>query len=367
MPPFKALTTISFPNLSQYLDTLIHSFSAHNMTLRPDGDGHAITSSFGLARMVPRPGVLDVSVEARDPADFNRLKHELTALIQFVARQEALDIAWTGDRQGARPSPDLRVLTVRQVEDVTPRLRRITFSGEDLDRYAVPDQIHCRLLFQDKDVVVPEWPHLDDDGRILWPESGRLLSRIFTVRRVDPRVGTLTIDFVLHGGGGPGAAWARTATPGDIVGILGPAAHGPRPARAYLLAGDETGLPGIARILEDLPATARGLALVEVADAGEEQELIKPDGVVLRWLHRAGRPKDARSPLIDALRSWCPPEDRDGLFCWVGAEYATFRALRAHLRDTLGLPASQVVAFSHWRRGMSEDDIAEAGIASVSA
>ncbi|CAO3383007.1 DUF2218 domain-containing protein [Azospirillum argentinense] len=367
MPTLKAQATIAFPNLARYLDTIIESFSAHNMELRPDGDGHAVLSSFGTARLIPGPGVLHLAVEAADPAAFNRLKHELTGLVDFVARPENLDIVWTGDAAGAVLPTDLRVLTVREVRTLTPRMRRIVFTGDDLARYAVPDQIHCRLLFQEKDAADPQWPHLDDNGRIVWPAAGTLASRIFTVRRIDAAAGTLDIDMVVHDGGGPGASWAAAAAPGDVVGILGPAAYGPKPAGWYLLAGDETGLPGIARILEGLPDTARGVALIEVADAAEEQTIDAPPGIEVRWLHRDGAAAGTTTLLPDALRALELPADRDDLFAWVGAEHAAFRAMHAHLRTGVGLPASRMIAFSHWRRGMSEADIVKAGIAAVLA
>lgn len=367
MSILQARASIAFPRLSDYIEKIIESFSAHNMALRPDGDGHAVTSSFGAARLLPRPGALDLFVEAPDPAAFNRLKHELTALLDFVARPENLDIVWTGDAPGAALPPDLRILTVRDVRDLTPRMRRISFSGEDLARYAAPDQIHCRLLFQEKDAAEPQWPHLNDNGRIVWPDAGKLASRIFTIRRIDPTAGMLDIDFVRHEGGGPGVTWAADAIAGEVVGILGPAAYGPKPARWRLLAGDETGLPGIARILEGLPRSATGVALIEIANAAEMQEIDAPQGVEIRWLSRDGAAPGTTTLLSDALRALHLPSDHDGLFAWIGAEYSAFRDMRGYLRTEIGLPASRMIAFSHWRRGMSEEDIVEAGFAAVSA
>ncbi|CBS91136.1 siderophore-interacting protein [Azospirillum lipoferum] len=363
----KAQATIAFPKVSTYLDTIIQSFSAHNMTVSPDGDGHTVTSSFGTAHLRAAPGALSLAVEATDPADFNRLKHELTGLIDFVTRPENLEIVWTGDAAGAVLPTDLRVLTVREVRQLTPRMRRISFGGDDLARYAVPDQIHCRLLFQGRDIATPQWPFLDDNGRVVWPESGKLDSRIFTIRRIDPAAGTLDIDFVMHGGGGPGLSWAAAAAPGDVVGLLGPAAYGPKPADWYLLAGDETGLPGIARILEGLPASAAGIALIEVADAAERQEIDGPPGVAIRWLYRNGTAPGSTTLLSDALRLVELPAGQDGLFAWIGAEYSAFRDMRSYLKTDIGLPSSRLIAFSHWRRGMSEEDIVKAGIAAVLA
>ena len=367
MPRLKAQATIPFPNVANYLDAIVESLSAHNMALHPDGDGHRVESSFGTARLLPRQETLGLSVEASDPAAFNRLKFELTGLIDFVAHAEKLEITWTGDAPGAALPPDLRVLKVRSIRDLTPRMRRISFKGHDLARYAAPDQIHCRLLFQEKGIAEHQWPHLNDNGRIVWPDAGKLTSRIYTIRHIDPAVGTLDIDFVLHGGTGPGTSWAKAAAPGVVVGILGPAAHGSKPANWYLLAGDETGLPGIARILEGLPASAKGVALIEVADASEEQEIDRPSGLEIRWLHRDGAAPGTTTLLADALRALAFPADHDAFFCWIGAEFSAFRDMRAYLRTEIGLPASRVIAFSHWRRGMSEEDIIEAGASAVLA
>ncbi len=365
--PLRAEASIPFPAVDAYFDMIVQSLSAHNMVLSPDGEAYAASSSFGAARLCRGKGVLDLSVEAPDPIAFNRMKHDLTSLIDFVARPENLTIRWTGDAPGAMPPADLRILTVRTVRDLTPCMRRITFEGEDLARYAVADQIHCRLLFQDRDAVAPQWPCLDDNGRIVWPETGKLATRIFTIRHVDPAAGTIVIDFVVHGGMGPGASWARAAEPGDIVGILGPAAHGAKPADWYLLAGDETALPGIARILEELPRSARGVVFLEVANREEEQVIDVPPGIRLTWLHRNGAAPGTTTLLADAVRGVALPANHDGVFVWVGAEHAAFRAIHSVLRKDAGLASSRLVAFSYWRRGMSEEEIAEAGAAAVSA
>ncbi|MBE9605978.1 siderophore-interacting protein [Acetobacteraceae bacterium H6797] len=366
MPLFRARTSIPFARIDDYLDPILTSLVAHNLELRTEPGHYAVVSPFGgTGHLVPRQGRLDIMVEAPSGPPFNRLKHDLTSLIGFVAREEALTIDWTGDTAGSVLPPDLRILTVERVRDVTPGLRRITFSGHDLGRYAVPDQIHCRLIFQAKGAGKPEWPRLDDNGRVVWPGRGQLASRIYTIRRIDADAGWLDIDFVLHAGNGPGIGWVRAAASGDIVGLLGPAAHGPSPAGWYLLAGDETGLPGIARILEGLRPAARGVALIETAGRAEEQMLAHPPGIEIRWLHRDGRAPGSTRLLVEAVRALALPDQREDIFVWCGAEFTAFREFRRYLLNEAGLAAAQCVAFSHWRQGMSEEDIAAAGASSI--
>lgn len=358
-----ARTTVAFPRIAAFLPAILESLAAHDMPVTPGEGAFVATSPFGVARLSPGPEWLAIEIHAATGPELNRVRYAVTGLIGFVAKSEALRILWEGDAVGATFPPDLRILTVRDIHQITPRMRRVVFAGEDLARFETRTQIHTRLLFQPEDADTPEWPMLDDAGLIVWPGgTQRLGSRVYTIRHVDVARGLLSIDFFDHGGTGPGSRWLRRATPGGVVGALGPAAHGPKPARRVLLVGDETGLPGIARILEDAPDDTRGLALVLVADAAERQPLRTPPGVEVRWLLRT-----APTPLCAAVEALDWSGDLRDLFVWVGCEFHDFRAIRRFLRDEVKLPASQIVAFSHWRRGMSEEDIIAIGGDAVAA
>lgn len=363
-----ARTTVTFPRIDAFLADILESLGAHDMPVAPAGDGYVATSTFGLARLVPGPERLVIEISAPTAPELNRVRYSITGLIGFVARSEQLNIVWEGDEVGPTFPPDLRILSVHEIRPLTPRMRRVIFSGEDLGRFDTREQIHTRLLFQPEGATRPEWPTLDDAGLISWPGGRqRLGSRVYTVRHVDVAAGQLWIDFFDHGGTGPATRWLRRARPGDIVGAVGPAAHGPKPAPRILLVGDETGLPGIARMLEDAAPETEGLALVLVADGEERQPLRAPAGVEVRWLLRSGSETDDAEPLCKAVRALDWSGDHDDLFVWVGCEFHDFRAIRRFLRDDLKLPAARIVAFSHWRRGMSEEDIIAVGAHAVSA
>ncbi|WP_030559859.1 siderophore-interacting protein, partial [Streptomyces exfoliatus] len=109
----------------------------------------------------------------------------------------------------------------------------------------------------------------------------------YTVRRYDPASGEIDIDIAWHDGG-LASDWASAARPGAVVHVAGPPGGliVPPTYDRYLLAGDITALPAVARWLEEMPRTARGWAFVEVADASQEIELWAPEGVEVRWLHR---------------------------------------------------------------------------------
>jgi len=245
---------------------------------------------------------------------------------------------------GPRP---VDVLTVATVQQVTPSVRRVTLTGSPAAVAALQPTIN--LLVPRVGDPSPRWPAVARDGRIVWPEGSHGVSlRSYTARRQDPATGEVDVDFVLHGDG-PAAAWAAAAGPGAVLAIAGSGSLGFTPARTLLLAADETALPAVTRILAEVGPGTGGIALLEVADAAEEQDLRAPAGVEVRWPHRGGTPPGESSLLVDAVAAL----DRPGgeVFAWVGAESATVRAVRADLRGRWGLGRAEHHAIGYWRRG----------------
>lgn len=363
---YRATADIAFPRLESFLDPVLGSIETHDMTIRaaPDaaeGMAYEVSSPFGQARLDIHPQRLRLSVVTAEDHALNRIKHALVGAIQFIAASERLDIVWTGDEVGPALPADLRVLRVARSHLLTRRMKRVVFRGENLARYDRPDQLHCRLIFQPKKATMLQWPVLDDRGHVVWPAGQKLATRVYTIRHIDAGAGELTVDFALHERPGPATRWALAAEPGDIVGVLGPAANGTKPADFYVLAGDETGLPGIARLLEQMPPTARGIAFVEVDDPNDALPLAGPPGVEVTWLYRHGEPAGTTSLLADAVRSVIWPDDLGQAFFWGGCEHKTFRRIHRHLRHDVGLPAARQTLYSHWNRTLSEDDIIAIG------
>jgi NADPH-dependent ferric siderophore reductase len=242
------------------------------------------------------------------------------------------------------------VLTVVAVEQVTRSVRRVMLSGTPEAAAAAGPTIS--LLVPRVGDPAPHWPAVARDGRIVWPAGSHGVSlRSYTARRQDPGSGRVEVDFVLHGDG-PAAAWAAAAGPGTPGGVAGGGPLGERPAGWLLLAGDETALPAITRILAEAAPVTRGVALVEVADADEEQPLAAPPGVEVRWLHRDGAPPGETPLLADAVAALDRPAG-DDVFAWVAAESAAVRTIRADLRGRWGLGRVQHHAIGYWRRGRS--------------
>ncbi len=171
------------------------------------------------------------------------------------------------------------------------------------------------------------------DGRLEWPDGeDALTSRVYTIRAVDQTAGTLAVDFALHEGGhSPGADFARRARPGDAVGLLGPGGDGRPEGKRLLLLGDEAALPAIARMIAELPQGTAVSAIVEVADASEEQALPGAADLTLRWLHRGNVAPGRSSMLEAALEAHLAQGPLQEDFIWAGCE----KAAAARIRSTL--------------------------------
>lgn len=172
--------------------------------------------------------------------------------------------------------------------------------------------------------------------------SGGEAKRYYSLRAVRPSEGTLDIDFVLHGHG-PGTEFGAHARPGDTVRFDAPRGHYlvPTCAERIVIAGDETALPAIGRILAERQGGVPATVLISVADVGDRQVLpIRPDDE-LTW-ERPDTLLDATIAAIDATS--------EHSYVWFSGEAADMRAVRRHLRHTLGRSVEHWTTMGYWRR-----------------
>jgi len=244
-----------------------------------------------------------------------------------------------------------RLVQVRRLSRITPKMVRMTLGGDDLAGFisAAYDD-HAKLFFPHPGEDKPPVPARGPNGMVFPEGTVRPAARDFTPRRYDAAANELDIDFVLHGDG-PATTWAAQAKPGQFLGVGGPRGSFviPDDFDWYLLVGDETALPAIGRRLEELPAGARAVVVAEVADAGEEQRFNSRAKVDTVWIHRDGAHPGATDLLLKAVAGLTLPSG-DG-YAWVAAEAGTAKALRRHLVEERGLRKDWVKAAAYWKHG----------------
>jgi len=236
-----------------------------------------------------------------------------------------------------------RRLEVLRVVDLTPRMRRITLGGPELAGFvSLGTDDHVKLLFPQN---AAQQAALETLVLGAGKDNGPMPAmRDYTPRRYDLNTLELDIDFVLHGDG-PASTWAEQAQPGQFLHIGGPRGSMivPDIFDSYLLIGDETALPAIARRLEGLAANRRALVIVEVENGKEQQVLQSAAEVNVIWVLREG----GKDPLLSTVRQIQVPAG--SLYAWVATESKVSRQIRRVLLDEHGLNEQFVKAVGYWR------------------
>lgn len=195
---------------------------------------------------------------------------------------------------------------------------------------------------------------------------------------------------------GPASKWIASAQVGDVLLVLGPNAEfdgepggidfvPPALTEQFLIAGDETSAPAIAVILEQLPPSARGIAVVEVPSAADIGYFPAHPGIALRVVPRdggehgsaliaatreafaelapAGTPQEVEEIDVDAELLWEVPRHAKGgaalkrtsLYAWFAGEAGAVKILRRHLVSEHGLDRRTVAFMGYWRLGKAEN------------
>ena len=280
-------------------------------------------------------------------------------------------------------------------EDVTPHLRRITFAGPDIAEMATwsPDQ-RIKIFFPTDDGRMPDMPDSED-----WyatykavPVAERVPMRTYTIRNLRADQAEVDVEFVLHGENGPASRWATHAKPGDKVQISAPNRRAekigggfewkpPTDPRHVLLMADETAVPALAGILEELAARPNPPpceVFAEVADRADVLALPNWPGLTINWLirHEEGDPRPgdllvaaverAKLPAanveqtgielesidIDVNVPWELAKATEGAFyAWIAGESEAIMSIRRLLIKERGIDRSLLNLMGYWRFG----------------
>lgn len=229
-----------------------------------------------------------------------------------------------------------RNLEVCAVERLTPHMIRVTLGGADLAGFTSPSP--------------------DDHIKIFVPGlNGATVRRDYTPRHYDPQSGTLVLDFVNHHGG-PAAAWARAAQPGDRLDIGGPRGSQIISGQIdhWLLIGDETALPAIGRRVEELPVDTSVTTLITVPGLEDEQVFRTDASHTAHWVHRLMEEADQAQHILSVLDKLVLPERT---FVWIGAEARVAKAVRQYLQEERSVSSHWIKASGYWVKGQADASV----------
>lgn len=258
-------------------------------------------------------------------------------------------LRWSRDGDAAPEPVNFCTLRLAARHEVYPGMVRLTLAGEG-GLGLEPDGYHVKLLVPADRLRLPVWPSVGANGVTQWPTGqDRLHVRYYTIRALRPEIGEIDIDVVQHKDGRI-SDWASTAQPGEIIGVMGPSAGElPSHPEALLLAGDETALPAIARILGDLNGSGGGCVVVAYP-VGLDPSHYFPDtplNVITLPPHRF------RNEVFDRVRTAC--RDVTIKSAWFGGEFENAQQLRRFFKQELGLSKENQLSVAYWREGERGD------------
>ncbi|WP_313524674.1 siderophore-interacting protein [Shinella sp.] len=230
-----------------------------------------------------------------------------------------------------RRNGSFRAMHVLSSTRIAPRMQRLRLTGNDLHHFDTDANLHARAHIParwDSDSLETFRAFIAAESR----EGSELVAtRYYTIRRIDADAGWLDIDFALHDTEGPGCRFACTAKAGDICGLSGPCGLGIKRANRYLLVGDETALPAIARITENLGDTPAVHTFIFAEPEYFRSSVTNPVSPKNAWI--PGEERQSFFSRLDELRSAHYSPD-DPHFIWIAGERTLVRALNPLLSLT---------------------------------
>jgi NADPH-dependent ferric siderophore reductase len=212
-----------------------------------------------------------------------------------------------------------------------------------------------------------ELPHGDAEGWytrwLALDEAERPVVRNYTVRaaRPDPEGWQVDVDLVVHRSPvsgtveGAAAAWAVSARPGDIVGVLDQGVIFDEPDAGHpsiLVVADESGLPAAEGIARSLHPDSRAEFVLEVPHDDDRRPLASTGTINDEWVVRnddAALPGRAALARVESLlRARGAGFAHQGSYAYVVGEASFVLATRALLRAA-GVPKHAVHFCAYWR------------------
>ena len=200
-----------------------------------------------------------------------------------------------------REPPPFRTVGVSAITPLSPRMVRITLAGDDLGGLEINEPAaSVRLLIPSggtDELVIPAW----NGNEFLLPDGSRPVIRTFTPRRLDAVGFELDLDVVIHEDGKV-STWVESAETGSVAAISGPG-RGYRidpDASGFVLAGDETAIPAISQLLEEIPAAIPIQVIIEVVEPSARVTLPSHARAATTWvdLDLESAPGDALVPCL---------------------------------------------------------------------
>ena len=250
------------------------------------------------------------------------------------------------------PSP--RYIYVQASEQLSPHVQRIYFSSDDFSDFPLNQNgAHIKLFFPEQAELKPLLPTRNAQGKVIWAEGKKPVTRTYTIRDFLLEEQLLVVDFVRHTDFGIAADWAIHAQKGHTLGLAGPGGRerfNPQ-ADYWVFIGDLSSLPMIAASLSQLPNHAKGDIWIEIDDAKDQIPLSHPTAMTVHWLIKN---TDVEQSIKDSLAqlNW----DTQRISVTLAGENSRVISLGQLFRQQYQVKKSHLYAVPYWKQGATEED-----------
>lgn len=247
-------------------------------------------------------------------------------------------------------------LTVKHVKNLTPNMLRVTLNCPSLtDMDASRQGAHCKLLLPQPEMSQEVFRQIISVRPSELSTEQRPVRRTYTVRNFRKKTMEMDIDFVDHGDEGPASSWARHATPGSFIGLLGPALPKIKEFYAdwYLVAADMSALPLAAATIEAMPKDAKGVAILEITTVADKQSFDAPASLEINWMLHS----DSHEPSTAQLSFLKEMDWPKGIVqTCIAGESGLIKQVRHYLTTEKDLPKKDTYISGYWKIGLVEDE-----------
>lgn len=341
-------TLAPFPNSKEVLRTFVdHVEADHDVSFASSEDGFQVIENAGVrVALRAQPIGLEIKLSGPNSAMFVFFKDAIFRHLADIDPTLAAQIRWSGETaiEGELPQ-NFRILRVVQKSTPLSGMVRLTLSVSDEAFFENPG-LHLKMILPSVADRQPIWPRMGQNGAPVWPQGDDALhARFLTIRAIRSEQNEIDLDVVCHGDGLI-SSWAMSASPGDEIGAMGPTDYESLPnVDRVFLAADQTGLPLVARFLENLPENVTGDVIGGAEDLNGLVQYLPETNLEITHIHPTEFSRRILQRTQKLAVSGCY---RTAVFA---GEFADAQALRKVFKGTMGLGKGEQISMPYWSKG----------------
>ncbi len=337
--------TVSTKNAFALLEKCDVEFTEHGVNCSRPKQNFLLIEEMGCkVEMKAVNDSLDIRIETPTENFMTFIRDEIVEHLGEIDPKAVEHLRWSGGiKVGELPS-NFRILRASRRQEIFPGLIRVTLSGIDVEALT-RDGIHIKIMMPEVRGRSPVWPVIGENGGISWPQGDdKLHARFVTIRKIRLDEREIDVD-VAHHDGGLISNWAVLEGDHQEVGVMGPGGDLKLPGTEnVVLAADYTGLPAIARLIENTAGEISGHLFAAAPSIEALVDYLPPSGLKVT----AVDPDVFSDKIAEMIRN-CT--DSTVSYAWFAGEFSAAQAARSVFKNEFGLARDQQLSVAYWRKG----------------